>query len=1302
MSALDIFRSTLTGGNRAKGVGASKAVYEAGDPAGSNKAYLRRSMMWRGREGGDIAKIYTTTNDRDDQFGGLNYYTQQRHFSNDVYTTVVGNNKLIDLLLPKGFSKTMAQIRDGKFKDPYGNNDKNGANAQEVVFWNSGTGFYATLYAGHDNYNKTDTPSSSSRLYQMPVNTATGAANHAAWFNVVVERKEKTEGLLQQYGKEGMRAAAMGYLTDGVRPVIPGITNAQTGTVKFDGGVLRAKMKDTLTEINSDGSFKINPESAEEGNSGVINYVNKFGDSAPYDRYDAVNELYYTAVRYLRNGAWQWNSDGSQEKAAGNANPFIYSNLTPKEKDNFPAFMSWDDPLIPSGSSVEDAQCYAPSIVILGDTNTHYDNRLPNFPTQYAPDEIKGDNVALEKDGTTTYEKVARLQGFDRWKDLNGGSKARDLYTDYSPLFGLAGMAHWVKTNEVRPDVYKKTGKPMHIQSFFIDVLENSFTKNFDHSDKNIFTPNQKAYEDTDVWNSFYLGAKFSAFVHEEGKIYTRSDFDSSNATTSSLWKSSSKQNEYFPLGIPKNFAIAVDPRNLKTALEDAFSSVNQAFSYTSQSHDTFNVRSPVTSENILDFTTDCKVTKLYTGPSPIQGVDVSSGYICSDEEHLLWNSKFNLSGNYGTVTGKLVDLVRKQDGSLDVNTLQKQLAFTGDDTEVNDYPLLEQQEWTTDSWDKNVLISSRKKTLFTSNGAFTANDVNGDQELYNYILGNDSKEVKNGGSFRNREKPLGTIVNSSVTGVFHLVTDHLQPYHYSKKFRADSCKFNESALTRSNYYGVAANDGIYHILDGKSGNEIYGFIPQPALAKISDIAKDDGKFHYSNDGFSIYLDYCAGSSAKSTLIGSTGRGGNSVYAIDMTTPDKPKFNWEFPYSTGSQYQDYIGYTISSPVKALFDIKDKPEQKIVVSSGYSNQSGTGSIFILDVDTGAASHIPLSANSVTAPAGVGEPFVYDENNDGVADVIYVGDFAGNLWKIDLIDRNTNQPKSQDWVAELLFQAADGAQPITGAPYADKVNGQTVVVFGTGHYFTADGVKSDVQNYAYGVYDDLDDNGKTITITDADIISHQLNEPPAEINESGRLLHTLQNAVCVNGTCGQSLDSVGTVDSKTGRITSLNNEYKGWRLELDLGRTIAANAQILEGNHGKYAYFVGVKNDSVNISAESNCRVAYGTTGVIALNLLTGGMMEKVFDTNMDTTIDENDENGAIMDIPNALSPTASGVVLILPEIGNNGQIIGQRTVFGTGIRDSEGRNRMIMTDYQPQKQSGVFMRTSLREIRAIHK
>ena len=85
----------------------------------------------------------------------------------------------------------------------------------------------------------------------------------------------------------------------------------------------------------------------------------------------------------------------------------------------------------------------------------------------------------------------------------------------------------------------------------------------------------------------------------------------------------------------------------------------------------------------------------------------------------------------------------------------------------------------------------------------------------------------------------------------------------------------------------------------------------------------------------------------------------------------------------------------------------------------------------------------------------------------------------------------------------------------------------------------------------------------------------------------------------------------------------------------------------------------------------------------------------FSTNYDASNTNRSTNLAIA------ANKINGTVLMPGEEFSYNKVVGKRTVFGTGIRDKDGRNRMIFTDIDNESK-GIFIRTSLREIRTISK
>jgi type IV pilus assembly protein PilY1 len=293
----------------------------------------------------------------------------------------------------------------------------------------------------------------------------------------------KPEGLIQKYSSK-IRYSAFGYLNDG---------NAMR-----DGAALRAKQKfvgpqrlNPTTQLleanpntewsNADGTFVVNPDSADAtdttaavgsaiGNSGVINYLNKFGQmtTANHKSYDPVSEMYYAAIRYLKN--------------AGNVPE--YTNLTGTAAqrynlaDGFPVITTWDDPLQYS--------CQNNAILGIGDVNTWNDQNLKGALTRANEPAIPALVTADTVDVNTWLGRVGTLEGVTIPTNPNFTGRNNSAY--------MVGLAYYAHTSDLRPDVTEPTmlGK-QSVSTHWVDVREASVLR-----DKNT--------------NQYWLAAKYGGF----------------------------------------------------------------------------------------------------------------------------------------------------------------------------------------------------------------------------------------------------------------------------------------------------------------------------------------------------------------------------------------------------------------------------------------------------------------------------------------------------------------------------------------------------------------------------------------------------------------------------------------------------------------------------------------------------------------------------------------------------------------------------------------------------------------------
>jgi type IV pilus assembly protein PilY1 len=274
--------------------------------------------------------------------------------------------------------------------------------------------------------------------------------------------------LCQQYGNhykpvgaiqrnaDKLRLAAMGYLLD--------------DSQKRYGGVLRAPMKyvgptefkaPNFVEVENDrrewdpdtGEFNANPEQHSTlSHSGVINYLNQFGRSGIYKRFDPVSELYYEGIRYLQGKA---------------PTPDASDGMTDAMHDGFPVLTDWVDPIV--------ASCQRNYIVSIADVNTHWDRYIPgNTRITYgsntdAYDKARDVEAAV---GGKTPELNVKVWTEDVGKmEAASNEKLADLHTKDTGSGGhgtyyMAGLAHWANTHDIRLD------KKVRVKTFAIDVDE--------------------------------------------------------------------------------------------------------------------------------------------------------------------------------------------------------------------------------------------------------------------------------------------------------------------------------------------------------------------------------------------------------------------------------------------------------------------------------------------------------------------------------------------------------------------------------------------------------------------------------------------------------------------------------------------------------------------------------------------------------------------------------------------------------------------------------------------------------------
>lgn len=401
-----------------------------------------------------------------------------------------------------------------------------------------------------------------------------------------------------------------------------------------------------------------------------------------------------------------------------------------------------------------------------------------------------------------------------------------------------------------------------------------------------------------------------------------------------------------------------------------------------------------------------------------------------------------------------------------------------------------------------NLMQYSPYNLATNDSGEKTANQ-NYVDNLIDYLRGNRIQEQQNGGSenFRNRQGILGDIIHSSPIYV-----------GAPNRFYADTLEISDYSSFKSTYSNripmvyTGSNDGMLHGFRSDTGEELLAYIPgnRGLYKNLSELSKSTYQHAYMVDGSPIEADAYINSSWRTILSGGLQKGGQTVYALDITDPSSFSeananqiYLWEFSDEDDSD----LGY-VYGQVKIAKVRYNSTETKwaVIFGNGYNNSANDGhastngeaALFVLFIERGLdgtwsadSDYIKITAGtagSASSPNGLGEPYLVDIDGNFIVDYIYAADLKGALWKFDIQNTTPTNWKSN---ATTLFNAqyaSSGDQVITAPPIvASHPNGLSygvMVYFGTGKYLeNSDNTPTGAitQTY-YGLWDKLD--GSTI--------------------------------------------------------------------------------------------------------------------------------------------------------------------------------------------------------------------------------
>ncbi len=223
----------------------------------------------------------------------------------------------------------------------------------------------------------------------------------------------------------------------------------------------------------------------------------------------------------------------------------------------------------------------------------------------------------------------------------------------------------------------------------------------------------------------------------------------------------------------------------------------------------------------------------------------------------------------------------------------------------------------------------------------------------------------------------------------------------------------------------VSTNDGYLHAIDSRSGDELWAFIPQRLLSRMYPLLTNNisATRTYGLDGdITVFIENSNGEPGitgdeRVILLFGMRRGGDAVYAMDVTDRANPRVLWEIDSSQPGFAS--LGQTWSTPRVAKVNIGGTTQQIVLFAGGYDTgqdnrsfrQDNVGNaIYMVDLATGSllwsASNngghdLQLARMNFSIPAGL---TALDFDGDDLIDRIFFGDLGGQVWRLDV--RNGN--------------------------------------------------------------------------------------------------------------------------------------------------------------------------------------------------------------------------------------------------------------------------------------------------------
>ncbi len=293
--------------------------------------------------------------------------------------------------------------------------------------------------------------------------------------------------------------------------------------------------------------------------------------------------------------------------------------------------------------------------------------------------------------------------------------------------------------------------------------------------------------------------------------------------------------------------------------------------------------------------------------------------------------------------------------------------------------------------------------------------------------------------------------------------TDHARPSIHGDVMHAAPAIVNYGGGANQFVTFYGSNDGLYHAVRAGqndvtgAGQELWAFVAPEFVSKIARLRNNTplikvphnspnpeqstatNRDFFFDGGTAIYQEN-AGTGDINTDDNGNGianevyiyliarRGGRLMYAMDVTDPTNPVIKWRRT-QTDTGWSE-LGETWSLPAIAKVNYDGTPTPVLIFGAGYDPNAddpiiqqtatmGRG-VFVVRASDGQVLHFFNEGMTYAVPSTVA---VADVDGDELADVAYVGDMGGQVWRMNFGDT---------WTMNKVANFSGGSRKFLYAP------------------------------------------------------------------------------------------------------------------------------------------------------------------------------------------------------------------------------------------------------------------------------